>query len=206
MQDPLRPPAVLAVLGALTLITSYLWKPGLAPRYVGLSNLTLPARAGELALARELPVDPLVRAALPTADIRQCEYRAASGESVQLTLIAGRDRDSLHDPRSCMVGAGWRIEDDRVEPLAGAGISLRRCTMAQADQRYEALYGYVLGGEVLAEPTQIRARMLATAVLGRKDRPVCFFRLVRRAERLPQKTFDQFSASLWRELNLERRF
>ncbi len=206
MQNPLRPPAVLAALGALALVVSFLWKPALAQRFVGLSNLTLPARAGELRLVGELPIDPLVRDALPTADIRQCEYRDSSGESVQLTLIAGRDRDSLHDPRSCMVGAGWGIESDRVEPLPGAGISLRRCTMAQGESRYEALYGYVLGGEVLAEPTRIRGRMLATALLGRKDRPVCFFRLVRRAERLEKTTFDIFAATLWQKLNLEKRF
>jgi hypothetical protein len=206
MQNPLRPPAVLAALGALALMASFLWKPGLAPRFAGLSNLSLPARAGGLTLAQELLIDPLVRDALPTADIRQCEYRDISGESVQLTLIAGRDRDSLHDPRSCMVGAGWRIEDDRVGPLPGVDISVRRCIMAQGDQRYEAVYGYVASGEVLAEPTQIRGRMLAAALLGRKDRPVCFFRLVRRAERLRKTTFDTFAATLWRELNLEKRF
>jgi hypothetical protein len=197
----------LALLGLTALGISWFWRPETGKVSRSLIGLTLPMQSGALVRTESLTVDPLVRGALPTADISRTLYTLpSSGEGVELTLIAGSDRDALHDPRSCMVGAGWRIENDRVEPLAGTGTRLRRCTLAQGAQRFDVVYGYVCEGNVLAEPTQIRGRMLTAAVLGRKDAPVCFFRLLRPAGRIPDTTFEPFAAALWNALDLEKRF
>lgn len=200
------PEKILAVLCVGALGISWCWKAQSAPPFVGLTEMALPARVGKLKAKGPLPVDTLVSKAIPTADIRRHLYALPSGESIELTLIAGRDRDSLHDPRSCMVGAGWQIENDRVEPLKGTQISLRRCTLTQGTQRFEVLYGYVAEGKVLAEPTQIRGRMLAAALLGRRGSPVCFFRLLYPAGHIPASEVDSFAAELWQVLHLETRF
>lgn len=200
------PEKTLAILCVVALGISWGWKAESAPAFAGLTRMALPTQVGKLKAKGPLPVDSLVRNAIPTADIRRHLYSLPSGESVELTLIAGRDRDSLHDPRSCMVGAGWQIENDRVEPLKGTAVSLRRCTLAQGNQRFEVLYGYVAEGKVLAEPTQIRGRMLAAALLGRRGSPVCFFRLLAPAGRIPPEDFERFAAELWKALHLETRF
>ncbi|MGC4042937.1 MAG: exosortase-associated EpsI family protein [Armatimonas sp.] len=207
MQTPtFSPEKSIAIMCVAALTVSYFWKAEAAPAFAGLSQVTLPKHIGTFVRSGPLPIDPLVRSAIPTADIRRQLYSLPTGEDVELTLIAGRDRDSLHDPRSCMVGAGWRIEDDRVELLPGTSVSLRRCTLAQGTQRFDVLYGYVADGKVLAEPTQIRGRMLAAALLGRRGSPVCFFRLLRPTGRISADKFDAFAAELWGELHLETRF
>ena len=78
-----------------------------------------------------------------------------------------------------MVGAGWRIEGDRTETLPGLGASVRRCTLAGALGRFDALYLYVgEDGESVASPTAIRFKMMGAALRGGQERPVRFLRLL----------------------------
>lgn len=36
-------------------------------------------------------------------------YRLTNGDQVQLAVIAGRDKQSLHTPTFCMIGSGWDL-------------------------------------------------------------------------------------------------
>lgn len=197
MSHALRPAALLALAGVGALATSRVWNPAratAAPK----SGAALPVRAGEFVSAGEEPVDPVVRAALSSASIAQRAYSYRRGGQVQATLIEGGDRTALHDPRSCMVGAGWRIEEDRTESLPLAGVSARRCTLSGELGRFDALYLYVTddGGSV-ASPTAIRWRMLGAALRGGEERPVRFLRLMQPSAPGSSARLTELAVALW---------
>ena len=201
MSHALRPAALLALAGACALGASRLWNPARASRAVE-SAAVLPARAGEFVSGGEEPVDPVVRAALSTASVRRRTYLGPSGATVEATLIVGGDRTALHDPRSCMVGAGWRIEDDRTETLPTADVAVRRCTLAGSLGRFDALYLYVTeGGDSVASPTAIRWQMLSAALRGGRERPVRFLRLLQPAGPGSADRLSRLAAALWPSLS-----
>jgi hypothetical protein len=107
---------ILTGLLGLTVLTAFIWKPAPPAKFNGIAGSELPMTIGSFT-AINVPVDAQTRAAIPSADIIQRQYTDPRGFSVNVTVIGGTGRNQLHDPRSCLVGAGWQIQDDHVEDL-----------------------------------------------------------------------------------------
>lgn len=142
---------------------------------------------GFVAAATTDETTPATRQSLaPGTQIATRTYKNAGGESVQVIRITGSDRNALHDPRSCLAGVGWRIEDDRTE--TAGGVPVRVCRLS-GDDRTPLLvaYGYVSeNGILFADPSAIRAKLLYQAIIGGGAKPITFLRLI--ATDTPQET------------------
>jgi hypothetical protein len=138
-------------------------------------------------VGQTVPVDAQTRAALASADIASIKFLNPSGAIIDLTMIGGTDRSALHDPRSCLAGAGWRVNDDHVVQLTASGsmpAPARSCVATITDPAsgaqsgYDILYLYVTHGCVIASATSIRLALLESALFGQNDAPVYFIRLM----------------------------
>jgi EpsI family protein len=205
---------LLASFSALAFLASLWWRPAPPPKYDGLAGWQLPDTVAGFQSQGDETIDPVVRAALSTADIVSRTYRSGSGNIVQFTVIGGTDRSALHDTRSCMLGAGWRIEDDHTETIPGTNIQTRVCRAVKDSPRiaYEVMNLYVVDGQVITEVTQIRAQMLLSALVGRKNRPTVFVRFMRPLPRGSQtgdaanrEQFQMFAAQMWNTLRPDQR-
>jgi hypothetical protein len=135
-------------------------------------------------------------------------------------MIGGTDRSALHDPRSCLTGAGWRIQDDRTETILGTEVQARRCRVVQdkASQSYELIYLYVVDGKIINEVTQIRGKMLLSALVGQRGTPTIFIRFMRplapsESSSEPSRvrnesdsaSLNAFAAEMWNTLRPDQR-
>jgi hypothetical protein len=170
---------LLTALLAVALLTAMTWKPALPPRYTGIPQGAVPAVLTGYASVSD-PVAPSVRAALSSADIVSRNYTQGAG-AINFLLIGGTDRTALHDPRSCLVGAGWSLQNDHVETLPGTQTVARSCRAVGLPgvPGYDIIYLYVDNGRVINNVTQVRAAMLWSALIGRKNTPVYFLRFMR---------------------------
>jgi hypothetical protein len=207
---------LLNLLFGAALASSLIWRPSPPPKFGGLMAADLPRRvsAGDsaFAFAGEQPIAESARRQLTSASLVSVAYVPAGGSNprrrVDVTLIGGTDRSALHDPRSCFVGAGWRIEGDHTEPIPGTPLTARACTLRQDDGSgvYDVLYLYLVDGRVVDDVTRIRTEMALSALLGRKNRPVYFVRFTRPAAAAGPVGADEhaellrFAAALWREV------
>jgi exosortase/archaeosortase family protein len=69
--------------------------------------------------SQAMPIDPLTRTELKTADMLSRGYfnTADDTESAGVFIQAARDTDAFHDPHSCIPGGGSSIDEDRVITL-----------------------------------------------------------------------------------------
>lgn len=196
----------VAALGAMQV-----WHPAPPPHYGGLTAVRA-RKASGYRFVGDNPVSEPVKKALAAADLLSRTYRSeATGQAVDFTLIGGTDRSSLHDPRSCLTGAGWRIEDDHMETISGTETPIRDCRVLprEADGKgYEALYLYVVDGKTINQVTEIRSEMLLSALIGRKNKPVCFVRFMRPlltdpvAEAASHRQFRGFVRQMWTAIRI----
>jgi hypothetical protein len=197
---------IVLVLGALTV--SYAWRPAAPPRFTGLRPAAIPARVIGYT-ATESSVDPDTKAALGSAQIAARRYVGPSGRIVDVVVIAGTDRSALHDPRSCLIGAGWKIDRDRIEPIA-PGVPARACIATlspaggAAQYGYDIVYLYVRRRRVIASATAIRLSLLESALLDQSDAPVTFMRLMTplaqgQAYPAEHATLMRFAGDFWRQ-------
>lgn len=202
---------LLAALGIAAWCFSMFWKPTPPPKYRGLDVVRdrIPAVAAGYEKGSANTFSDAVLKALAAADIVSYPYKGDTG-TFDLTLIGGTDRSALHDPRSCLVGAGWRIENDHTEPLPGTDVEARVCTATGGSDGvdYEIIYLYVVGDRIINHVTQIRTQMLLSALVGRKGTPVCFVRFQRPIPRgggddpEEAKRFRAFAAEMWNTLRV----
>jgi EpsI family protein len=163
------------------------WKPAPPPRFAGLDKIAIPMSVAGFQ-GRVEPVDAVTRTALASAEVTARHYTAPDGMQIDLVMIGGTDRSALHDPRSCLIGAGWQLVDDHVERVPGTGVPVRVChalteaTAAGAssatEPNYDIEYLYVSGGRVIASATEIRMALLKAALLEQNDTPVYFVRMM----------------------------
>ena len=203
---------LLALLIGAALATAMAWKPAPPPRFLGLTGADVPRTLGGLRAGADDPVPTDVKAALASADLLQRTYTPTDGrggEPVNFVLIGGTDRSALHDPRSCLIGAGMQLEDDHLERLPGTDIQARACHAVAASGAggSDMLYVYVVDGKVINEVTQIRAAMLWSALLGRRGTPVYFLRFTRgldadaSANARGHAHMGRFAAEMWGTLD-----
>ncbi|GAB4461126.1 MAG: hypothetical protein OHK0029_25980 [Armatimonadaceae bacterium] len=146
-----------------------------------------------------------VRAELASADVVSRTYLNANGQNISFILIGGTDRTALHDPRSCLVGAGWKIQNDRLEMIPGTNVNARTCRMVRdgSQESYEVIYLYVVNNQIVNQATQIRFQMMLSALIGQKHTPALFVRFLRPVQTDPQadaasrEQFMQFTATMW---------
>jgi hypothetical protein len=190
---------------------SLFWQPPAPPRYEGLGKVEANIPTALIGYQRgdERVQSKRVLDQLAAADIVSFPYTSQTGW-FDLTLIGGTDRSALHDPRSCLVGAGWKIVGDREETLPGTDVRFRRAvaTGGSDDADYEFLYVYVVGDKTINHVTQIRAQMLMSALIGRKNTPVCFVRFQRPIPKdgtddpMEAQRFREFVAQMWNTLKV----
>ena len=207
---------LLTLIFGAALLTAMAWKPAPPPRFVGVAAGDVPRSLAGLAAPQDDVVPADTRAALASADLLSRTYRPAGGNGagggadgeVNFVLIGGTDRSALHDPRSCLIGAGMQLADDHLERLGGTGVEARACHAlgAAGQPGCDMLYFYVVNGRVINQVTQIRAAMLASALLGRRGTPVYFLRFTRPLDPDPQAEaqgharLQGFAADMWARL------
>lgn len=205
---------LLATISVLASVISLVWKPAPPPAFVGISSGEVPTQLGAFHSLGDYQMPPEVQAALSSADIVARSYSDARPEDhdpqpIDFVLIGGTDRSALHDPRSCLVGGGWKLEADHIEPLPGTSVDVRSCHAVSGPEGdgYDILYLYVVDGAVRNKVTEIRAEMLVSAVLGRKNRPVYFLRFMQPLNANPaQRDADHqrlvsLAAETWKTLS-----
>lgn len=219
MSSVRRSAAVLSLLFLAANAVAFAWRPAPAAQAASADALSVPNSVGGFTSRGDVPMPDDVKKALASATMVARSYEGpGSAVPVDFILIGGTDRSALHDPRSCLVGDGWRITDDRSETLPGAaGVPVRSCRIVKGEEgggeaAYEMLYLYVVDGKVVERVTEIRGRMLAAALLGRKGAPTYFLRFVRPADAAPQtgtaeppakdgdRELRRFAAAMWAEL------
>lgn len=203
----------LTLIFGAALATSMVWKPAPPVHFVGIKSTDVPRELAGYSAPEDDILPPDVRAALASTDPLSRNYRRANGE-VNFLLIGGTDRSALHDPRSCLIGAGMQLQDDHVELLPGTQVEARSCRAislnavpgVSSQGGYDILYLYIVNGKVINQVTQIRAAMLLSAVLGQRGTPVYFLRFTRTISPNPQEygndhaELQQFAAEMWKTL------
>ncbi len=207
---------ILTAVLAVALLVAFAWKPERSAKFEGLTSSQIPTTIGDSA-GVEVPVDSATRAALPSADIVGRRYTLADGSTIDVTIIGGTGRNELHDPRSCLVGAGWVIQNDRVEKLPGtSNVAVRACEIAQTgspddpailhQNAEDMLYLYVIGNKTIASASDIRWSLLKSDLLEQNDVPVYFIRTISslpssnrqsEANRFEHQQLLTFTSALW---------
>ena len=185
MQEIRRAGYLLVAVFAAALSVAFIWKPTPPQRFAGLHAERVPMVIDGFQ-GRASSVDSVTRSALASAEIDARRYTGPGGQPIDLLLIGGTDRSALHDPRSCLVGSGGRIDDDHVESLAvgdgAAPAPVRSCVATYPGQPqygsgYDILYFYVTHRKVIASATEIRLALLES-LLEQNDEPVYFVRVL----------------------------
>jgi len=200
--------ALLVLLTGAAFTTALAWKPAPPAKFVGLATESVPRTLGGFTSAQDDAVTPEVKAALSSADIISRTYQNGN-EALNFVMIGGTDRTALHDPRSCLTGAGWRLESDHTERLPGTHLDVRACHAAGPPDQpgYDIVYLYVVDGRIVNQVTQIRTAMLWSALLGRKNTPVYFLRFMQPLDAAGQTSpadhtrLVQFAAQMWAALS-----
>lgn len=199
------------IIGA-ALLTAMAWHPAPPPRFVGMASADVPRTLNGYTSGGNDPVPADVKAALASASLLSRTYTseatASSGDPINFVLIGGTDRSALHDPRSCLIGAGMRLENDHLESLPGTAAAARSCHAVSdsGSGGSDLLYLYVVDGKIINQVTQIRAAMLWSALLGQTGKPVYFLRFERPLNPDPSADvrgharLQEFATAMWMRL------
>ncbi len=201
---------LLTVFFGAALAVSLFWKPAPPARFAGLAGADIPRSVGGWVSGPDESVPADVQAALSSASLVSRTYQpsAAGADPLNFVLIGGTDRSALHDPRSCLIGAGMQIQNDHLESLPGTGVEARACraVAGASGGGFDILYLYLVNGRIINSATQIRAAMLWSALLGQRGTPVYFLRFTRplhsdpREDALGHAAMLQFATTLWAQL------
>jgi hypothetical protein len=211
---------ILTAVLALTALAAFAWKPQPPGKFKGMASTAIPRMISGYR-GVDQPIDAATRAAIPSADIIDRRYENGDGQSIDVTVIGGTGRNELHDPRSCLVGAGWQIQNDRVEYLPSPGnIAVRACEISvprQSDSMIgdqaaaeDMLYVYVINKKTVASASAIRWDLLTSDLLEQNDNPVYFVRTVaalptanhNSQDNLAEhRQLEQFTAELWKAIS-----
>jgi|GEM_PF-1164797 EpsI family protein len=71
---------------------------------------TFPTQVGVWHAGTDIPVQPEVQDALPSAKIVERIYTDGAGHRIDLTLVTALSNVDLHDPSGCLPGQGWQVQ------------------------------------------------------------------------------------------------
>lgn len=196
---------LLAAIYAVAIVVGMVWNPVKPHKFTGISSNEIPRTVNGYSSSQDLQLGEDVQRQLASSTTVARSYTNGS-RSVQFIIIGGTDRTALHDPRSCLIGSGWSLVDDRTERLPETTVDIRTCRAigAHNDINMDVIYTYVVDGQVVNNPTEIRAAMLRSALLGRKNTPVYFLEfttpVTNSMNNEDHLRLIQFSTVMWREL------
>jgi hypothetical protein len=197
----------LMLLVGAALLTAMVWRPAPPKSFVGLQTNDIPRQVAEYVAPADEEVTPETRAALPDSDIISRQY-TKGGDQVEFLLVGGTTREALHDPRSCMTGAGLSLANDHTEVLPGTTTEIHSCQVLgmPGTPSFDALYLYIVGGRRISSVSQIRREMLVNALIGRQNEPVYLLRFMQPQSSDPQAQVASharmmaFAAQMWTTL------
>jgi len=142
-----------------------------------LTDVTIPHRLLDY-VGFDTTVDPATRRALTGTRLIAREYRRGS-EVVQCVVTSGDTPGTLHDPRDCLVGSGWRIADEHDERLTdGQLIHSCRAVGRSGAPDLDVVYLFVVDGRVTSDLAAVRTIMLWEALTGRSHGSNYLVRLI----------------------------
>jgi hypothetical protein len=202
MSNLRRSAYLLNGLLAVTLVFALAWKPAPPPKFVGVQPADVPMNLGGLVAHADDVFSDDVKQVLAGSTTVSRTYQSTNGMPISFLMIGGTDRSNLHDPRSCLVGGGWRIEDDHPQPIPGTNVTARSCRIVRdGGEALDVLYFYVVDGTIINEVTRIRAEMLVSAALGLPNRPVYFLRFIQPSTKGSNgEAIQRFAAAAWNEV------
>lgn len=108
--------------------------------------LKIPSRVGPYEqVGPDLKVGDRVKKVLGTSIVMMRDYRAPNGRSIILTIVyAGATRRSLHFPEVCLVGAGWEINKQYMDPV-GFDFTGKRLVLTRNSNEEAVLYWFKTG-------------------------------------------------------------
>jgi len=196
---------LLALIIGTALVVAIAWNPAPPPRFAGLNDSEIPRTLEGYTAAQDDLIAPEVRTALASADLISRTYTQGT-DDINFVLIGGADRSALHDPRSCLIGAGMQLENDHQEMLPEQAAAQSCRAVSAGTPGFDILYLYIINGKVVTEPTQIRTAMLWSALLGSSSTHVYFLRFLRTASTDPaaeaesHNRLQKFAAAMWTTL------
>lgn len=223
MQNIRRSAYLLNAVLAAACVFSIAWKPAPPPVFRGAGPDDVPTRVsgGRYVSTGDVTLAPEVQAALSAGTVVYRTFADTGAKAAEDTdstldfvLIGGTDRSALHDPRSCLAGAGWQMSGDHTVTLPGTGVTARSCRVERESssdtgsrEGYEIVYLYVVDGQVVPDVTRIRREMLLSAMIGKPNRPVYFFRCIRPLPADLKSPADdpalhEFAAAMWKSLHV----
>ena len=211
-------------------VTGQVWNPA-KPKSSEAVAVSVPDVVGDYRSNGDVRLPEKTRAELGASHFiaRTYSNKKDIASQFDFVVLTGTDRTALHDPRGCMVGAGWAVQNDRTETLPGTNAPVRACDMvgledvvgqksgfgtpdkvARKGISYEVLYVYLVDGKLVQGVTQIRGQMLLSALVGQQNRPVYYTVFMRSHRDDPQRDrqegerLRQFAGTMWEALNLQK--
>lgn len=167
----LRGPMVIALF-CFVMFTNFAIKPLESTAHGDLDRSKFPKTFGTWN-SQEVPIDPLTRTELKTADMLSRAYfnTADDTENASVFIQAARDTDAFHDPHSCLPGGGSSIDEDRIitlrfdepKPFAVRATYLR-FSSDDTGESYLLVYWYNTEAESYPKTSQVRLVMRAAQV------------------------------------------
>ena len=113
--------------------------------------ISVPQRIGPYTQAgNDIDVGDRVRAYLETSRILVRRYSAPSGRPIELTIVhAAVTRRSLHFPEICLIGEGWDIREQGIQPV-GVVFTAKRLVLVRGAEREAVLYWFQTGTRLTA--------------------------------------------------------
>ncbi len=170
---------LLVLIVGAALLSAMVWRPAPPKPFVGLASRDVPREVGGYAAPRDYEMTADVKAMLQGADTVSRTY-SQGPDTIDFVLLGGNTRENLHDPRSCLAGAGWALADDHTERLPGTGVDVHACRAIGLPgvPGFDVLYLYVVDGKRISAVSQIRMQMLMSALVGKQNAPVYMLRFM----------------------------
>ena len=169
---------LVLVVGA-ALLSAMVWRPAPPKPFVGLASSDVPREVGGYLAPRDYEMTADVKALLQGADTVSRTYTQGP-DAIDFVLLGGNSRENLHDPRSCLAGAGWALANDHTERLPGTAVDVHACRAIglPGTPGFDVLYLYVVDGKRISAVSQIRMQMLMSALIGKQNAPVYMLRFM----------------------------
>ncbi len=196
---------LLVLLFGGALLTAMVWKPAPPPVFHGIADSAVPLTVDGFTSSGDYPEPDSVKAALQSATVISRTY-IKDGQQLDFTLIGGTDRTALHDSRSCLIGAGSQVDAAHSEMLPGTTVEAQAYHVHTDGVTQDMVDWYVENGHIISQTSQIRAQMLVSALFGRRNDPIYFFRFMGTLPSDPQAAaaahehLMKFAADMWTTL------
>jgi EpsI family protein len=106
---------------------------------------------------------------LPTCSVLSRRYNDYAGNSVELSIVYGRELGDFHQPEICMEGSGWKrtgSETMWLHPKGGKPHQAKLITMTNDYQDIVIVYWFYMGGKISYKMDSEKLTALFKALLG----------------------------------------